>query len=151
LEGDSEMRLTVGSLLSVALLATLGCVGPIFGTKAKEVALEDAQRQYTELVRWGEIEEASAYVDPAISADFLVTAERFQGIRFTDFKSGPLQFAEGSDTATVNVVYRAYSTSTLVEKKISEHQEWYREESAGDDWRVRSNLDAIVGELGVSR
>jgi len=145
------MRLAVRSLLCVALLATPGCVGSLFGSKANEETLEDAQRKYTELVRWGEIEEASAFVDPAISADFLVTAERFQGIRFTDFKSGPLQFAEGSDTATVNVIYRAYSTSTLVEKKISEHQEWYREESADDDWRVRSNLDAMAGELGLSR
>jgi hypothetical protein len=141
------MRLAVGSLLCVALLATSGCVGALFSSKVNEDALEDAQRRYTELVRWGEIEEASAYVDPAISADFLVTAKRLQGIRFTEFKSGPLKFSENWDTATVSVVYHVYSTSTLVEKKIREHQEWYREESAGDDWRVRSNLDAIAGEL----
>ena len=145
------MRLAVGPLLCVALLTTLGCVGQLFGSKVKEIGLEDAQRRYTELVRWGEIEEASAYVDPAITADFLATAERLQDIRFTDFKSGPLQFAKGSETATVSVVYHAYSNSRLVEKKIREHQEWYREESAGDDWRVRSNLDAIASELSGSR
>jgi len=145
------MRLAVGFPLCVALLATPGCVGALFGSKAKEIALEDAQRRYTELVRWGEIEEASAFVDPAISADFLVTAERFQDIRFTDFKSGPLKFSEDSETATVSVVYHAYSISTLVEKKIREHQEWYREESVDDDWRVRSNLNVIAGELIGSR
>jgi hypothetical protein len=141
------MRLALGQLLGFALLATLGCAGMSFDFTGKESALEEAQRRYTELVRWGEIEGASAYVDPAITADFLVTAERFQDIRFTDFETGPLQFSEGSETATVNVVYHAYSTRTLVEKKFREHQEWYREESAGNGWRVRPNLAAIASEL----
>jgi hypothetical protein len=103
------------------------------------------------LVRWGEIVGASAYVDPAISADFLATAERFENIRFTEFESGQLQFSEGSETATVNVVYHAYSTKTLVEKTFREHQEWYREASANNSWRVRPDLDAIAGQLGGSR
>jgi hypothetical protein len=143
------MRLAVGSLLGFALLATLGCASLDF--TGKRYALEEAQRRYTELVRWGEIEGASAYVDPAITADFLVTAKRFQDIRFTDFESGPLQFGEGSDTATVDVVYHAYSTRRLAEQKFHEHQEWYREASAGDGWRVRPNLAAIAAELSGSQ
>jgi len=145
------MRLAVGQLLGFALLATLGCAGKSFDFTGKEYALAAAQRRYTELVRWGEIGRAGAYVDPAITADFLVTAERFQGIRFTDFESGPLQFGEGSDTATVDVVYHAYSTRTLVDKKFREHQEWYREASADNGWRVRPNLAAIASELNSSR
>lgn len=145
------MRLAIGSLLCIALLATPGCAGALFGSKVDLVSLEDAQSRYTELVRWGEIEDASAFVDPAVSADFLANAERFDDIRFTDFKSGALKFSEDSKTATVKVVYHAYSTNTLVEKKVSEHQEWYREESADDEWRVRSNLDVIASELIGSR
>jgi hypothetical protein len=103
------------------------------------------------LVRWGELVGASAFVDPAIATDFLATAERFKDIRFTEFQSGPLQFGEGSDTATVNVVYHAYSTRTLVEKTYREHQQWYREESANNDWRVRPNLAAIARELSGER
>ncbi len=145
------MRIAVGALLGFGLFTTLGCAGSLFDFTGKEKALEEAQSRYTELVRWGEIQSASAYVDPAIAADFLVAAERFKDIRFTDFESGPLQFGEGSETATVNVVYHAYSTKTLVEKTFREHQEWYREESADDDWRVRPNLDAIARELSGSR
>ncbi len=145
------MRLAVGQLLSFALLAALGCAGTVFDFSGTEYALEEAQRRYTELVRWGEIERASIYVDPAITADFLVMAQRFQSIRFTDFESGPLQFGEGSDTATVDVVYHAYSTRTLVDKEFREHQEWYREASAGNGWRVRPNLAAIASELSGSR
>ncbi|MCH8891750.1 MAG: hypothetical protein IH827_11845 [Myxococcales bacterium] len=145
------MRLAVGPLLGFALLATLGCAIASFDLTGKERALEDAQRRYTELVRWGEIEGASAYVDPAVATDYLNIAERFRDIRFSDFETGPLQFGEGSDTATVDVVYHAYSIRTLVEKRIREHQEWYREASAANAWRVRPNLDAIASELNGSR
>ncbi len=145
------MRLAVGPLLGFALLATLGCAGTSFDSTGNVYALEEAQRRYTELVRWGEIEGASAYVDPAITADFLVTAERFQDIRFTDYESGPLKFGDDSDTVTVDVVYHAYSIRTLVEKRIREHQEWYREPSAANAWRVRPQLNAIASELNGSR
>jgi hypothetical protein len=145
------MRLAAGALPGFALLAALGCAGSLFDFTGKEDALEEAQSRYTELVRWGEIMSASAYVDPAITADFLATAERFRDIRFTDFESGPLQFGEDSETATVNVVYTLYSTRTLVEKKFREHQVWYREASADNDWRVRPNLAALANELGGSR
>ncbi|MFB3118653.1 MAG: hypothetical protein ACE1ZP_07790 [Myxococcota bacterium] len=145
------MRLAVGPLLGLALLATLGCAMASFDFTGKESALEDAQRRYTELVRWGEIEGASAYVDPALATDFLDIAERFRDIHFSDFETGPLQFGENSETATVNVVYHAYSTRTLVEKRIRERQEWYREASAANAWRVRPNLDAIASELNGSR
>jgi hypothetical protein len=145
------MRLAVGALLGFGLFATLGCAGSLFDFTGNEKALEEAQNRYTELMRWGEIQGASAYVDPAITADFLVTAERFKHIRFTEFEIGPLRFGEDSKTATVNVVYHTYSTKTFVEKKFREHQEWYREKSAGNDWRVRPDLAAIARELSGSR
>jgi len=145
------MRLTVGALPGLVLLATLGCAGSLFGFSGKEDALEDAQKRYTELVRWGEIMSASAFVDPAITADFLAAADRLKHIRFTEFESGPLRFGERSETATVNVVYHAYSTRTFTETTIREHQEWYRDENAGNDWRVRPNLAAIASELGGSQ
>jgi len=146
------MRLRLATALGFALLTTLGCAGSIFGLdSAKEIALEESQRKYTELMRWGEIEGASAYVDPASIAAFLDTAELFHDIRFTDFETGPLQFGDDSETATVNVVYHAYSTRTLVEKSFREHQQWYREANAGNSWRVRPNLEAIAKQLGGVR
>ncbi len=144
------MRLAVGPLLGFALLATLGCAIASLDFTGKERALEDAQRRYTDLVRWGEIEGASAYVDPAVATDFRDIAKRFQNLRFSDYESSPLQYGENSDTATVNVVYHAYSTRTLVEKKIRERQEWYREASAANAWRVRPILDVVASDLNGS-
>ncbi len=144
------MRLAVRALPALALLAAMGCANATFDFAGKQNALEEAQRRYTELVRWGEIEGASAYVDPSLSADFLLEADRLRDIRFTDFESGPLRFGDDSQTATVEVVYHAYSVKTLVEKRFREHQVWYREASAGNGWRVRPNLDAIAHGLNIS-
>ncbi len=141
------MRLAIGSILSITLIAMFGCAINPFDISGKERALEDAQRKYTELVRWGEIDHASVFVDPKIAADFLRTAELLKDVRFTEFESGKLEFGEGSETAIVNVVYHAYSKKTLIEQTFRERQEWYREASAGNQWRVRPNLAAIARKL----
>jgi len=146
------MRFALAPVLGFALLTALGCATSIFDTtRSKENALEEAQRKYTELVRWGEIESASAYVDPEVSEAFIDAAAQFKDIRFTDFESGPLQFGEDSETATVSVVYRAYSTRSLVEKRFVEHQEWYREADSENIWRVRPNLDSVAKKLNSTR
>jgi hypothetical protein len=142
-----KMRLAIGSMLSITLIAMFGCALNPFDVSGKERALEDAQRKYTELVRWGEIDHASAYVDPKIADDFMSTAELLKDVRFTDFESGELKFGEGSETAIVNVVYHAYSKKTLIEETFRERQEWYREANADNQWRVRPNLAAIARKL----
>ena len=135
----------IRGVLGLGLLLSLSCANAtIHDFKGKRTALDESQRRYTELVRWGEIEMASVFVDPELLDEYLQYAEVFEGIRFTDFESGALQFEEGEDKASVIVVYHAYSLSTLIEKKIREHQEWYREDGMSNNWRVRPNLRQIV-------
>jgi hypothetical protein len=144
----NSMRLTLVVLLGFASVSFLGCANTLAKTQK---ALEESQRRYTELVRWGEIEGAVVYVDPAVAKKFLETAERFENIRVTDFESGPLEFGADSDTATVNVTYHAYSTKTLVEKKFREKQEWYLEKDTEVGWKVRPDLDSITKALSGKR
>ena len=142
------MRFALVPVLGIVLLTSLGCANSI---RMKESALEDSQRKYTELVRWGEIESASTYVDPEMSEAFIDAAAHFKDIRFTNFESGPLQFGEESETATVSVVYHAYSTRSLVEKRFIEHQKWYRDIDSENAWRVRPNLDSVSKNLNGAR
>jgi hypothetical protein len=142
------MRFALVPVLGIVFLTSLGCANSI---RMKESALEDSQRKYTELVRWGEIESASAYVDPKMSEAFIDAAAHFKDIRFTNFESGPLQFGEESETATVSVVYHAYSTRTLVEKRFIELQKWYRDVDSKNTWRVRPNLDSVSKKLNGAR
>lgn len=138
------MKLFVFPLLGVALISALGCASTFSDPTGKHNSLEEAHRRYTELVRWGEIERASAFVDPELQEEYLGYAAAFDGIRFTDFETGALQFHDETDTATVIVVYHAYSLTTLVEKRIREYQQWYRDGNLSNTWHVRPDLRQIV-------
>ncbi len=141
------MRKTMTTALAMVILAAIGCLGTFSNPSGKKNSLEDSQRRYTELVRWGEIERASAFVDPELQDAFLDHTKAIQKIRFTDFESGPPRFKDGNNSASVTVVYHAYSLSTLVEKRIREKQEWYREVGPANEWRVRPNLRKIIFEV----
>ena len=138
------MRLAIGGTLLLAMITALGCVSLFSDPSGKFHAFKISQKRYTELVRWGEIERASEYVDPDLQEEYLEYASRMREIRVADFDSSPPRFHNNDNAATVIVVYRTYSLSTLVEKEIRERQEWYREERSNDQWRVRPDLQRIV-------
>ena len=141
------MRMALATALAMAVFAAIGCASTFTNPSGKKNALEESQRRYTELVRWGEIERASAFVDPELQDEYLSHAARLRNVRFTDFESGPPRFAHGNDSASVIVVYHAYSLLTLVEKQIREKQEWYREGGPKNQWRVRPALQQVVSEV----
>jgi hypothetical protein len=141
---SSTARTALVLSLGFALIG-LGCASAsLMDPTGKRNSLETAQRRYTELVRWGEIERAAEFVDPDMTVEYLENAGAFQGIRFTDFESGHLIFDEEQNTANVVVVYHAYSMSTLLEKKIRETQHWYREPGMNNTWRVKPDLRQII-------
>ena len=145
------MRKAVCVGFSLAFLASTGCavIGELADPTGRQKSLEDSQKRYTELVRWGELERASEFVDPKLREQYLNHAEAFARIRFTDFESGQLRIDEGKKTASAIVVYHAYSLSTLLEKRIREEQKWYRDEETFTGWRVRPQLgDVIAGISG---
>lgn len=140
----SILRTLTTTLLTAVLCAAFGCASTFTDPSGKRASLEEAQRRYTELVRWGEIERAGEFVDPDMLDEYLDHASAFQGIRFTDFESGHLIFDDDKDTATVTVVYHAYSMSTLLEKRIREKQHWYREDGMSNVWRVKPDLRQLI-------
>jgi hypothetical protein len=144
------MRLVVGSTLLLVMIATLGCASSFSDPSGKHRALKIAQRRYTELVRWGEIDRASAFVDPDLQEEYLDQATKMKAIRVTDFDSNMPRYRDEDNAATVIVVYRAYSLTTFVEKEIREKQEWYRAEGLKNQWRVRPELDRIVAVTTAS-
>lgn len=145
------MKLFHLPLLGLALVLAPGCASTLSDPSGKHNALENAQRRYTELVRWGELERASAFVDPELLEEYLGYATALEDIRFTDFETGSLVFHDETDTATAVVVYHAYSLSTLVEKRIREDQQWYRDDKLSNSWRVRPDMRQIVAGVTGSR
>jgi hypothetical protein len=108
-------------------------------------ALQQAQKQYTDMVRWGDVERAQKFVDPELRAEFVRLAAAFQELRITDFEIG--EFEHGQDTARVTVTYRGFALANLVEKEARENQEWYRDEGLANVWHVRPGLEAVVAVL----
>ena len=135
------MRLRLA--LSTLLLA-LGCVSPRDPLGHRD-ALEDAQKQYTNLIRWGDAQHAVKFVDPELREKFLANASELELLAISDYDVGQIEYADDDHTATVEVTYRGYSLKRLVEHTVHVTQEWHR--IAGNDWRVRPDIEDVVAQL----
>jgi hypothetical protein len=135
------MRGLAASLLCLTLGAA--CVSPT-DPLGREDALQEAQKKYTELIRWGDVQRAGMYVDPELRESFLELADSMADLRFTDFEIGEIDFDH--DTATVSVTYRGYRVSEFVERSASEVQQWHRD-GLKNDWLVRPELHDVVAAI----
>jgi hypothetical protein len=140
---------TVRCLAALTLLAGMGCASTFADPTGRLTALENAQRRYTQLVRWGEIRRASAYVEPDLREEFISYEPFFEQIRFTDTEAENVDLDPSQDTASVAVIYRAYSLATFQEKRILETQEWTRYDGIQNNWLVRPEIEEIVGAFRV--
>lgn len=137
-------------LVAIAVLgpALAGCsvLAELDDPLGRHSSLTNTQRQYTQAIRWGEIETASQFVDPEWRPAFLEKSAAFEGFRITDYQIGHLDYdAADSDAAHVAVTYRGYYTASLIERPIRERQQWHRE--SGNEWRVRPDFDLPIGQV----
>jgi len=113
-------------------------------------ALNMAQKQYTEAIRWGYFDRARAFVEPEQRAEFEKLEPLFEDIRFTDSETGEIEMHE--DEAYVTVTYRGYAEATQVERTFREEQHWKRVDSFASQWHVQSNLsEQVLALLGPAR
>jgi hypothetical protein len=124
-------------LCALLLAGPGGCIAWVTDPMGYHAAFDDTQRQYTNYVRWGQVEKASGFVDPALREAFLKQAPAFEGLHITDYERGEVDYL--GDHAMVTVTYAGYALDTFVERKIREEQQWYRE-GRSSRWRVRSDV-----------
>ena len=142
----------LGLSLMVPLLASTGCVAPLFIEMFKDPmgrhdSLTRVQREYTNALRWGNIDTAAQFVHPEDQTDFATQVEPFKKIRVTDYDAGKIVWGdEDQATATVTVTYRAYSLANMVEKEIRETQRWERL-SKKNDWTVRPEIAELIDSV----
>jgi hypothetical protein len=132
--------------LAAVLVASSGC-GSFWHIADTDGTLEDSMRTYAKLVRWGEIERASLFVEEDLRGDFIALAPGLGRLHFTDFDLGPVDQTAGE--ARVTVVYRFYDVTTLVEREIVEPQLWIS--SGKRQWSVRPDLSGFESVVGVAR
>jgi hypothetical protein len=126
------------------LLLAAGCVSPSDPLGHRD-ALEDAQKRYTNCIRWRDAGKAVKYVVPELREKFLAHAAELDNLEISDYEVGEIDYDDEDNTARVDVTYRGYSLAHLVERKIHVTQEWER--SGNNDWRVRPDLEAVVAQL----
>ncbi len=108
----------------------------------RRTELRLVQREYSKYIRWGDVEAAVAFVHPDLQQEFMKLEADFKLLRVTDFDIGAIVYGEGLDTATVRVIYHAYSLRTLIEREIKEEQLWER--LGGNYWVVRPKLEGLI-------
>lgn len=136
---------TVMLLIALVLLIGSGCASSFVDPTGRLTSLEETQRRYTQLVRWGELKRASAYVEPELVPDFLSYEPLFDQIRITDIDASEVNLDPSENSASVDVTYHAYSYSTFQEKRIFETQQWTRYDGVKNVWLVRPQLEDILG------
>jgi hypothetical protein len=139
------MRNLLFLLTAVCAFAATGCMTVIEDPLGHREALEDAQKRYTDLIRWRDAEKAAIYVDPELRKEFLDQADELETLEISDYELGDLEFGEDDETATIEVTYRGFSLTHLVERKIRVTQKWHRDDD--NAWLVRPDLDDVVAKL----
>ena len=141
------MRLWVARIvISAVSLFCFGCLATLASDPmGRKYSLENVQRRYTEAIRWGQFEQAAAFVVPEVQEEFHSFAATLERIRFTDYEIGRISLDEEKKSATVHVTYHGYRDGAFVEKPLREVQEWVR--TSGNDWRVRPQLSSLVDPL----
>ena len=142
---------TAALWIAAIAIGLTACVSPHDPWERKE-ALKLAQRKYAEGLRWGNLEKSAKYVDPDMRDDFLALAGAFDSVRITDYDIGEVDLDEETlAKAEVDVTYRGYVLPQFLERRVREHQVWYRDDASGSEWRVRPQLDVMLDGIGARR
>jgi len=113
----------------------------------RQLSLEEAQKRYTELVRWSKFDEAAGFVEQSARAAFLAAMPNFGRVRFTDYETRPWKLDEEKRHTTIEVTYTGYAMNSPLTVAVHEKQEWKRE-GHSNQWKVQpsfSDLDRLAG------
>jgi len=144
------MRIAARWLVLIAL-GVSACVSPSDPFERAE-ALKVAQRKYSEALRWGNLEKAATYVDPAMRGEFLGYTDVFDTLKISDYDIGEVEMDEQTlAQAEVDVTYHGYVLPKYIEKRVRDHQVWYRDEQSGNEWRVRPEIATMLDGFGARR
>jgi len=131
--------------LAAGLTALLGgCAGiDLLGRRS---SFDETQKTFTQYIRWGRFEEASALIQPDLRSAFLDLAPELSDLRFTNYEI--LHVDLDQDTlakATVEVRFQGYSLSSPVQKTVTLKQSWKKNEAGA--WQVALDLDKLRAGL----
>ena len=135
------MRLAILAVLSTVLLAACS----MDKVRSKETILDDTLRSYAATIRWGDVLQAEAFVDPKYRAEHPLTeldVARYRQVQVTAYNDQPA--AAVSDTEVRQVVeIGLVNVNTQSARSIVDRQVWKYDE-AGKRWWLTTGLPDIT-------
>lgn len=133
----------LSTLVLVALLL-VAAVQPALA-KSREKILTETLRTYAATIRWGSIEQAESFVDPAYRAEHPLTQlelDRYKQVRFTNYNDTapvPVNDNEVRQTVEIGIV----NIHTQEARSIIDRQVWKYDKKA-KVWLLSSGLPDIT-------
>ena len=138
----TQVLLLATALACLGSASTLGCAFGEFRPGdpfQREYSLEEAQKAYSDSIRWGRFEDASAFFDPESRKDFLAVLPQLKAVRFSDWEAKHWELDEELRETTIEVTYKAHSSLMPIETEVFETQKWTRT-GRGNAWSLRSSF-----------
>lgn len=135
------------SLSLVVLFVLLaGCTSfSLDNTRSREKILDDTLRSYAATIRWGEMTQAEAFVDPEYRKTHPLSETdrgRYKQIQISEYnEQPPVVIDEDHVTQTVEISLINVNTQRM--RSIVDHQTW-RYDEATKNWWLTSGLPDIT-------
>lgn len=128
------MRIHRALLLTVFALVLAGCRNPYLVAQR----FDDTHREYSQLVRWQEHQNAClSFADPSVADECLARAGAAKGVSMADYRVKGIDVDPAKGTATVRVEFDYYVLPSTRLKTLEDVQEWRYEEVDGKErWRI---------------
>lgn len=126
------------------LLAALALVIGACASATKNEGLRVRLYNYAAAIRWNEIDQAAAYVDPAVLAEKPFTAEqreRWKQVQVSRYYEAP-QSTDGQGRVLQTVQIELIDRSTQTVRTIVDRQRWRYDETA-KTWWLESGLPQL--------
>lgn len=133
------MRSTTWVLLAAMALTMAACA-----SATKNESLRVRLYNYAAAIRWNEIDQAAAYVDPAVLAEKPFTAEqreRWKQVQVSRYYEAP-QSTDGEGRVLQTVQIELIDRSTQTVRTIVDRQRWRYDETA-KTWWLESGLPQL--------
>lgn len=134
------MRSTWVWVLLVAMALTIAACASATKNESLRVRLYN----YAAAIRWNEIDQAAAYVDPAVLAEKPFTAEqreRWKQVQVSRYYEAP-QSTDGQGRVLQTVQIELIDRSTQTVRTIVDRQRWRYDETA-KTWWLESGLPQL--------
>lgn len=133
-----------------ALLVLAACGGLVGPGKLVDTGdpagVREAAESYSDLVRWGRIDDAAAFVHRDRRAEFRSTLGGLQdALRMTAVAVEGVKLGPGVGKAVVTVRFHVYRLPSVAETTLLDRQEWRWEPTIGR-WQVMPDLALYRGE-----